>query len=183
MSYKIKRILFSSSMFVLLGCGIKTKLNKSELKWINVYNVNDTLIFKSQTGEFDTSIIIKKDFFYPEYNPIEQHGKYLPQWGVVWYKNKGLEYHPSGDRLITIEKKRPKETFLSINFLYSDVLVLNLNNNTIEKYKQGKVYEFDTYHPKARPQQPKKIFWDEDHGIVKYITHDDVIWERINLPK
>lgn len=168
----------------MLGCGIKTKFSKTDLKWMNVYKEGDTLIFKSDKGDFDTSLIIKKEIYYPEYNPVEVHGKYLPQLGKIWYKNKSLQYHPEGYELISMIKKHPKnETFLNIDYLYSDVLILNLVSGSIEQYKHGKVYEFDTYHPKGRPGQPKKIFWHEDYGIIKYITHADVIWERINLPK
>lgn len=167
---------------LLSGCGgIKTKLSPAELKWMDVYKEGDILIFRSDIGEFDTSVIIKKEIFYPEYMPVEVHDKYLPQWGVVWYKNKKLEYHPDGYRLINLIKKHPREkTFLTIDYLYSKVLVLNLTAEGIEKYKQGKVYEFDTYHERAKPYQPKKIFWHEDYGVIKYVTHADVVWERIN---
>lgn len=78
-------------------------------------------------------------------------------------------------------KKHPEnETFLNIDYLYSDVLIINLASGSIEKYKHGKVYEFDTFHPKGRPEQPKKIFWHEDYGIIKYITHDNVTWQLVN---
>jgi len=102
----------------------------------------------------------------------------------VWYKNKNLKYHPDGYQLVSIIKKNPKnETFLNIDYLYSDILVPNITTGGIEKLKKGKVYEFDTYHEKAKPEQPKKIFWHEDYGIIKYITHANEVWERINLPK
>jgi hypothetical protein len=182
MKYKLIYAIFFLSIFTLLGCGAKTKFKKIEFKWFDVYNKNDTLIFKSDKGEFDTSIIIKKELFYPKYNPIEESGTYLSQWGVIWYKNKNLEYHPDGYRLVTIEKKSPNETFLNINYLYSSILILNIKSGTIEKYKQGKIYEFDTYNEKGKSYQPKKIFWHEKYGIIKYVTHGNVTWERINLP-
>ena len=168
----------------LLSCGIKTKLSHGELKWINVYKEGDSLIFKSDKGEFDTSVIIKKEIFYPEYNPGEVHDKYLPQWAVVWYKNKKLQYHSDGFQLITMFKKEPDDkTYLNINYLYSSATILNLKTESIEKYTRGKVYEFDTYRDDAKPYQPKRIFWSEDYGIIKYITHDGVVWERINYLK
>jgi hypothetical protein len=166
---------------VIMSCGIKTKFNHAELKWLNVYKEGDTLIFRSEKGDFDTSIIIKKELFYPEYNPIEVHDRYLPQWGVVWYKNKNLEDHADGYRMITMSKKHPKnKTGLTINFLYSSVIVLDLGKNSIEKYKNGEIYEFDTYHVKAKPYQPRTISWHENLGIVAYITHDSTRWQRIN---
>ena len=177
--------IFFLILLILSGCGgIKTRLSPAELKWINVYKGGDTLIFRSDIGELDTSVIIKKEIFYPEYMPVEVHDKYLPQWGEIWYRNKNLEYHPDGYRMITIEKKHPKNnTFLSIDYLYASVLVPNLTTGGLKKYKQGKVYEFDTYHEGSKPYQPKKIFWHEDYGIIKYLTHADVVWERVNYLK
>jgi hypothetical protein len=181
MNHKLASLIFSLGILILAGCGIKTKLNRSELKWMDVYNENDTLIFRSEKGELDTSVIIKKELFYPEYNPIEQHGRYLPEWGVVWYKNRKLEYHPDGYHLITMEKDRPKSrTSLSINYLYVAISFLDITTGSPEKYKIGEVYEFDTYDSRFKPWQPKKIYWREKYGIIKYITMDDVMWQRIN---
>ena len=181
MKNKLSWVIF----LTLLGisCRIKTKLNKSDLAQMNVYNEKESLILKSVKGDFDTSIIVKKEMYYPQYNPIESDGKYLPQFGVVWYKNKKLEYNPDGDKLIYLIKETPHKVFLEISYLYSDILVLNLNSGTIEKYKHGKVYEFDIYDSRSKPWQPKKIFWDKDYGVIKYITHNNIVWERINLPK
>jgi hypothetical protein len=63
---------------------------------VNVYRTRNSLIFKSETGEVDTSIIVKSETFYPQYNPIEVHDEFLPQRGMVWYTNKHLDYHPDG---------------------------------------------------------------------------------------
>jgi hypothetical protein len=166
----------------IYGCGPKkTILGPEELQWLNVYNEGDTLIFKSRGGLLDTSYIIKKERFYPEY-AYKDERKYLPEWGVVWYKNKNLFYHPDGDKLITIEKKTPDDnTFMAINYLYGSALVLNKGIKNIRKHMKDGVYEFDTSHPRAEPSQPKKIYWHLKYGIIKYITHDNIEWERINL--
>jgi hypothetical protein len=170
-------------MAISAGCGIKTRLSSSDLKWINCYNQGDTLRFRSDDGQYDTTLIVKKEIFYPSYNPVETDDRYLPQWGVVWYKNNHLKYHPDGYQLVSLMKKHPNETSLSIDYLYSDVLYLNINNGKIDKVKKDKEYEFDTYYPKADPGQPKTIFWDEDYGIVRYVTHDGMTWRRINFPQ
>ncbi|KYP13624.1 hypothetical protein [Flavihumibacter sp. CACIAM 22H1] len=169
--------------FAIKGCEpIKTKLSDGELKWINIYRAGDSLIFKSQNGEFDTSFIVKSLVYYPEYIPIEVHNKYLPQEGVVLYKNKNLKYHSDSSQLVHIAKEYPnKETRLFIQYLSSQVIILDLTNGTVEKMKKGKIYEFDTFDPKSKATDPKKIFWHEDYGVIKYITHEDVIWERVNL--
>jgi len=154
-------------------------LSEAELKWVKVYKAGDTLIFKSTRNEFDTSLIEKSEVYYPEFMPIEVHNKYLPQSGIVIYKN--LKYRDNGEELVRITKRLPnRQTRLFIDYLNSGITVLDLMKGEVEKYKHGKVYEFDTYHLKAKPNEPKKIFWHEDYGIIKYITHDDVIWELVN---
>ena len=59
-TFKILSI-FLPVCFVCSTCGIKTKFNKYELKWLNVYKTGDTLIFRSTNGELDTSLIVKRD--------------------------------------------------------------------------------------------------------------------------
>lgn len=178
-----KIVLFNSVILICIwGCGPqKTTLGADELEWLNVYNEGDTLIFKSQEGLLDTSYIIKKERYYPEYAYKEER-KYLPEWGVVWYKNKNLMYHPDGDKLITIEKKTPNgNTFMAVDYLYASHLFLNNGINNIKKTIKDDIYELDTFHPKAPKEQPKKIYWHVKYGIIKYITGDNMLWERINI--
>jgi hypothetical protein len=179
-----KILLYFLSLLLVYSCGIKTKFSEAELKWLNVYNVGDTLIFKSQKNKFDTSVIIKNEIHYSSYNPIETDGKYWPQYGSLWYKNNHLEYHPEGTKMISLIKDHPKnKTSFSIDYLYSSALILNITNGSLDKLKKGKIYIFNTYHEKAKPTEPKTLFWHEDLGLIKYITHEDEVWERINLFK
>jgi hypothetical protein len=180
MKKMIQCLKFFISCTAFISCGVqKTKLSPADLKWINVYNAGDTLIFRSVNGDQDTTHIINKSVYYPQYIPGEVHGKYLPQHGILEYKNKGLEYHEKGNDLVFIIKQDPGETRLFIDYLYATVIITDLGPATLEKYRKGNLFEFDTYHPKAAPGQPKKIFWDEDRGIIRYITHADVVWERV----
>jgi hypothetical protein len=182
-----KNVLLVYLLIAIVGassCHVKTSLSPSELRWVNVYREGDTLVFKSDKGEFDTTTIVKKEIFYPEYNPIESNGHFLPQWGVVWYKNKHLTYHPDGDQMVTIIKKRPSaETFLSVDYLYSGVIYVNITKDSINRVKKGKIYEFDASNPRAKLAQPKTIYWHEDFGIIKYVTYDGTVWTRLNVPK
>lgn len=161
----------------------KTELNAEELKWINVYNVGDTLVFKEDgSGEMDTSIIVKKEIYYPPYTPLEVHDRYLPQHAEVKYKNKYLQYSPDGDELVGFIKRKPnKETVFHISYLYRGFIDHDLTIGSLKKKKKGRIYEFNVDHPRAESAQPKVIYWHEDYGIIKYITHGGVEWKRINL--
>jgi hypothetical protein len=130
----------------------------------------------------DTSIIVKTETFYADYNPIESDDNYWPQWGVVWYKNKHLTYNPDGDRMVTLTKKHPKDkTYLSIDYLYSDFLIPNLTTGSLQKLKKDDVYKFVLYDDRNKPWQIDTMYWHEDFGIIKYATHDGSTWNRINL--
>ena len=168
-----------ASLLFLVSCSVKAKLNPYELSWLDAYKVGDTMIFRSDLGELDTSVIIKKDMFFENYG--DQIDKsFERQWGVIWYKNKNLEYHPDGDRLLTIEKQYPqKGAFVSIDFLYSGVLILHLNADTMQKLEKNGLYEFDVSRSDGRPKQPKMIYWSRANGVVKYINHDNSIWELV----
>lgn len=176
------RILYSLLFSCILYCSScksqKNVLSRDDLKWIDVYNSGDTLIFKSSENQFDTSYIIKKEVFYPE---ASQPGAENQQWGVVWYKNKNLSYHPDGTRLITIHKREPgKDAFISIMYLYSSVIIANPKGESLLRTEKDNVYEIDCSHPNAKENQPIKIYWHKSYGIVKYITQKGVIWEKVN---
>lgn len=170
------------TLVLLSGCIIKTKLSKDEMKWLAPYQVGDTLIFMSDKGDLDTSIIVSKRIYYPEYIPIEVHDKYLPQTGVIGYKNRRFENSNNEENLVYILKQKPEsQTRLFIEYLKSGIIILDLGNDSIMSYKKGDVYELNTFHPKALPNEPKLLYWSEKYGLVKYVNHDGTVWNRINL--
>ena len=177
MKKRITPLLF---ILIVIGCGIKPKFNDEELSWLNVYDEGDTMIFRSENNAFDTTIVVAKQIFYPDYNPVESHGAYLPQYGIVWYKNSQLIYHDDGDQLITLIKKTPNDkTFLSINYKYSGFIFLDITGDKLKKYLKGNQYEFESPDPGVDSIQPKKLVWDRDKGIIRYVTGDNIVWQRV----
>lgn len=177
-----KHILYYSFVLIALyGCVAgKSPLSPEQLQWLQPYNEGDTLIFRSEKGEFDTSYIIKKDIHYADANVIET-GRYKHQWGKLVYKNKKLQYNNNTDNLVSmVTSDPPEEARLFVSYLYSACGMLKFS--AVSQFKKGDVYEFNTYHPQSKPYQPMKIFWHPQKGIFKYISHDNIMWERINLP-
>ncbi|WPZ11074.1 hypothetical protein [Roseivirga spongicola] len=156
----------------------KTEFSESDLVWMNIYNEGDTLIFQSNNGDLDTSIIVSKEIGYPEPNPVEVHDDYLPHTGIIWYTNKALRYNPEGDQLISLVKKTPKKITLMFNYLYNSAVVDNLNDNTLEGVKDGSIYVLDLGD--SGYDKPRVLYWHETRGLVKYITGDNIVWNRIN---
>ena len=66
---------------ILVGC--KQSFDKKDLSIINTYNVGDTLIFKSNTGLFDSIEIIDKQF---QYNGLSEGYSGNPETGFISYR-------------------------------------------------------------------------------------------------
>lgn len=157
---------------------VKTKLNNVDLIWIDPYRDGDTLIFRSDDAELDTTFIIKKHLFYPEYMPIEVHDKYLPHTAIVTYANRKML---KADEIVSLRKRQPDgETILTISYLFS-VFVANIEEPGTLPSKDGDLYLFDTYNPIAKPWSPMKLYWSEKRGIVKYTSHDSTTWTLLEV--
>ena len=52
MSKALSSFYFLLIIVSMLGFSVKTKFSQTDLKWLNVYNEGDTLVFKSDKGEF-----------------------------------------------------------------------------------------------------------------------------------
>jgi hypothetical protein len=181
---KILKLVFISISIVLLGitsgcCWLKARFTEEEMKWLNVYQVGDTLIFRSQYGEMDTTYIIGKDIGHLACNPFLSYEGFLrPILGDVYYGRSPKEKITSIKSLVGLSNKGNR-TSLYVGYLFGSIFFLDIEK--VSKYKEDRVFKFDTSKPKAKPAYPKVIFWHEDYGIIKYITHDGVEWKRINL--
>jgi hypothetical protein len=74
------------------GCK-KVSLSKSDLEWFNAYEEGDTLIFRSQTGEKDTLVVITAGSYYSDCNRFEL-GDYqynTAKFSMRYIKNGKLE--------------------------------------------------------------------------------------------
>lgn len=172
------------SLVLLNSCRpIKTRLTGAELDLVSMYQKGDTIVFRSSQGALDTSYIVEKEVFYPEYVPIEVHNKYLPQEAKVVYVNSKLKQKNKKEELVYISKRQLKDSLrVILNYLNSGYIFLNFNREELQRFEANEVLEISTYHSKADPEQPRSIFFQKKFGIVRYITHDSVVWERFNIP-
>jgi hypothetical protein len=178
----VRPILIILVFLILLSgcCWVKARFTKEELKWLNIYEVGDTLIFKSQHGEIDTTYIIGKSISHTECNPFLSYEGFLrPISGHVYYGRNPEEEITTIKSLVGLIKDRDR-TSLYVSYLFGSILFYDMNENVWE-YKEGSIYALDTSRPKAKPEYPKTIYWHEDYGIIKYITHEGEEWKRINL--
>lgn len=70
-----QHILFLLPLFFFVSCGRTVKLSEEDYSWMP-YKGNETLVFKSNTGETDTIFFIKKDTLWGLPDPALSTNKY-----------------------------------------------------------------------------------------------------------
>lgn len=168
-------------------CLFKTELSEEDLRWVNVYNEGDTIIFKSSEGMMDTSWIVQKVIYYPECNPIAHHAKYKYHTARIFYQNSKLNYSSGGKELISVikyeDRTRIRIFYLNKGFSLDseEWMKLFVDIMDVKRNDAERVYVFSNYHPKSKPEDIEFLYWHDDHGIIKYITHSGIEWKRINM--
>jgi len=181
---KFTIILTTIFSVTLFGC--KTKLDNADLTWLT-FQVGDTLIFSTTNNMFDTTFIIKREIIYPEYNPVEVHGKYHPQIGKIWYLNKNVPYIYDGKELVYLQKKSPDEKadgFISYynSTFFFDTDYFNETNDTITfngKPNTDIIKITDSYKINLTCDNLRTLWWSKKNGLLKYETCNGQIWTRI----
>jgi len=188
MKHLYKIIFIIAIMTVLNGCCLfETEFTEDDLRWLDVYNEGDTLIFRSSKGEMDTSWIVQKVIYYPACNPIAHHAKYKFQTGRIFYQNSKINYQSGGVELINVVKYEDF-TYIHISYLNTGFTIDNSERMKLykdlfdfERIEKDRINMFSNNHPKSNPKDIKFLLWHDDYGIIKYITHDSTVWKRINL--
>ena len=180
-------LLIAFASFLGGCCLFKTKFSEEELKWLNPYNEGDTLIFRSAAGEMDTSWIVQKVIYYPECNPIAHNAKYKFHTARIFYQNSKLNYSSGGKELISVVKYEDR-TDLYVFYLNSGFSIFDLDNqfdithlSDIDRLENEKMYLFTDNDLRSKPEEINFLYWHDDYGLIKYITHSGMEWKRVNL--
>lgn len=173
---------------------VKNKnFTKDELQYFDVYKVNDTLVFQSlKNNSKDTSVIVYKNLR-RHYNPIVS--AYNEQCMNITYINKRfkyLDYQVKNETLVfdcktNVDAERP--FYLYLTYLRSDfridtaienrdLVTLTLSHKSFKNVYQSK-YQRLKFHS-GTDDDPEILYWDQEYGIIKYITFNGEVWERVN---
>lgn len=181
-------VIFAIFVFLLNSCCLyKTKFTEDELKWIDPYEEGDTLIFRSKSGEMDTSWIVQKVIYYPECNPIAHDAKYKHQTARIYYQNSKQKYRSGGKELISVVKYEayPRIHIFYLNKGFSldspEMMEMMRYYQDVKRIESESVYIFTNYHPKSEPEDIEFLYWHDEYGLIKYILHNGEEWRRINL--
>jgi hypothetical protein len=186
---KLPKLSILAILVVIISscCLIKTEFSEAELKWIDPYEEGDTLIFRSSTGEMDTSWIVQKVIYYPECNPIAHDAKYKHQTARIYYQNSKLNYSSGGKELISVVKYKDRTSihifYLNKGFSIDSPEMMELFNDIqdIKRIESESIYVFTDSHPKSKLEDIEFLFWHDEYGLIKYNLHNGEEWRRINL--
>ena len=172
----------------MVSCKKYTNFTEGDLKWVDVYEENDTLVFQEPISTIkDTTIILKKEIYRASYQPIAREAL-IPHTAKIWYWNKKYSDNKVPEAmLMEMYKDNNKPASPWINYLgFSfDVSTKALEPSKVE-LSNGKifnqVYILDEVKKASHQKetQPYKLYWDKKYGIIKYETYGGEVWERIN---
>ncbi|MEK6153607.1 hypothetical protein WIW50_10125 [Flavobacteriaceae bacterium 3-367] len=178
-------------LVLIISCSQNTEFTVDELSWIDVYKENDVLIFKNLISkELDTLFIVKKEVYHPDYDWF-RHSEYIPHTAHLFYENKKYKKLDHPAELLEIYKRKPdKEARPLIKYLgstfFTEEFTLVFSEVTLETIQKSfdEVYTFrnakQKNHRKGQDANPQVLFWDKEYGIIKYVTYEGDIWERVN---
>jgi len=187
-----KIFLIISIITSFYACNVH--FNNSELEWLP-YSINDTLIFKSNTSNYDTIIIVNKTVFNESFKmgSFDQSGSgiHLDAKGMVeyevnnsWYK---VNNSSSNSRyLISIYKSRNKKPITIAIYYRTFFTYLNedskirLNNTVINKNEYSDVLILSNINECLNDSNIEKIYWSKKFGLIKYEVCNGEIWELIS---
>lgn len=188
---KIIAIILVMGLFSFFSCGGKKVYIDAEILEIikNVYKEGDVLIFQNiATQETDTSTITKIEVYHNDYDWF-RHDGYQPHQAKVWYQNKRLKFGENNqDRIMSSEKRKPdKKDGIGMSYLNSSFYMEKedlTSGQTITLQSVTKTFnEVHILNPSYKSRDdfsPETLYWDKEHGIIKYITYNGEVWERIN---
>jgi len=183
-------------IFSFTSCGMfvkKINFTKVELEFFNVYNPNDVLIFQNlTTKKKDTSIIVSKRIYH-EYDWLRHDDKV--HCVNIDYRNskyKYPDYQEKSESMFGYCKGYPSQSTYHIDFTYlksnfklnNTTETKSLETLTLTQMSFNNVYELVYKRPKfhgGTDDSPEILYWDKQHGIIKYITFKGEVWERVNL--
>ncbi len=183
--FHIKHLCFFLILFVFISCSYKVdrEFNKNDLKYVEWINPNKELLFVSNSQD---SVF---------YKILEPNDNYIECGGPTSCSSdtfiRDFKYEKTtNDTTYTYKfasvSKRKHSTNTTIEFEGTFKYLYN-SENSLSDYMFNGILLKDVliddavYHNASMEEQkcPKKIWWSNSYGIVKYETRDNKIWERI----
>lgn len=186
-------IVFFFAVSFLISCGRVSRLSENDYKWMP-YKGNETLVFKSNTGESDTIFFIRKDTLWGYPDPALSTSRY--EEVAIFCKHHSsnkLEYGRSY-YFFKIQKAKDNRAELVFDLSTDGAVFYRLRTVKIDSLRKenhmtlqtsdGKYddvyviypddYARDFYH---RSNYVTKLYWSKSNGLIRYDKKDTIYWE------
>jgi len=166
------QLIYIISIFIALGCGEKETFYNLAKEDKPIYEINDTLIYRSILDNYDTLIVVEK------INAYEIHDKkYHYEYITIKFKNLDNSSAPCSLEI--------KLNYLSLSWYSVYYSSNNLNNllsqsvtiNDITYDNVNELTEFTDYHNEY--DEITKIYYNNRYCVLKYIFSNGEIFELI----
>ncbi len=192
-------VLFVSLLLLLVSCGRTNRLSEEDYSWMP-YKGNETLVFKSNKGEFDTIFFIRKDTLWGLPDPVLSTNKYEiaaifckhSDPNVITGKNRYLEGY-----FLKIKKTMTKRAELFVDLSAKDAKFYRLTPIKIDSLSKIKPLILQTFDGKYddvyilesedyletfsdRSNYVIRLYWSKSNGLIRYDKNYGVYWELVN---
>ena len=193
---KIEMILLLLFTSFLTSCGQTNKLSEEDFKWMP-YKGNETLVFKSNTGDTNRIFILEKDTLlaYPEAQAI--NGIEYEVVGVLCNhysrdnQGKGRKYY-----FFELQKAKDNRTEMVFNLSFDDIEFDRIRPVKIDSLIKmapiklqtsfGQYDDVYVIYPDdigmyfyTRSGFITKLYWSKSKGLIRYDKKDNIYWELI----
>ncbi|MBX2888351.1 MAG: hypothetical protein KF829_06835 [Ferruginibacter sp.] len=193
---KKQHILFLFPLLLLVSCGRIVKLSEEDYSWMP-YKGNETLVFKSSTGETDTIFFIRKDTLWGLPDPALSTSKY--EIAAIFCKHSDPYMGKNEHRYLEsyffeIKKTMSRKAELVVHLSAKDANFYHLSSIKIDSLSRVRPMPFatsqkhydDVYIIEAedylgsfyqRSDFVTKLYWSKSEGLIRYDKKDGVYWE------
>lgn len=193
MKKQIGLILFP--LLFLLSCEKTKRLSESDRLWMP-YKGNETLVFKSNTGDTDTIFLIRKDTLWGYPDPALSTNKYEESAIFSKHSDPSLiaNHRYLESYFLTIKKTISGKAELVIGLSAKDAVFYRLSSiktdslsrinpktftTTNRQYNDVYIIEAEDYVGNfyERSNFVPKLYWSKSCGLIRYDKKDGVFWE------
>lgn len=177
-----------------MSCGQTNRLSEEDYLWMP-YNGDETLVFKSNTGEADTIFLLKKDTGIVYAEPQAINGvKY--ESVSIFCNHYGKNKQGSGRSYYIYRMEKAKDNRAELVFDLSTKGVkfyrilpvkidsLSKENPVLLETSNGQYDDIYIIYPDdyakdfyQRSNFVTKLYWSKSNGLVRYDKKDGVYWE------
>lgn len=189
--------LFFFCVLFLVSCGKAISLSEEDYSWMP-YKGNETLVFKSNTGDTDTIFFMRKDTLWGYPDPALSVSKY--EEAAIFSKHSD-PYTSNGHRylegyFLKIKKTMSRKAELVIDLSAKDASFYRLSPIKIDSLSKVNPISFVTSYRRwddvyvisgedylgsfqQRSDYITKVYWSRSKGLIRYDKKDSVYWELI----